>query len=189
MSRMSDRADRLVWMDLEMSGLDPSKEVILEIAVLVTDGQLELVAEGPDLVVHQPDAVLEAMDEWNRTHHGASGLTERVRSSAIDVAAAEAEVLAFVREHVPERAAPLAGNSVHQDRLFLARYMPELERYLHYRNVDVSTVKELVKRWHPNAFAKRPSKRGQHRALEDIKESIEELRYYRSAVFAPMDGD
>lgn len=168
-----------------MSGLDPKRERILEIATLVTDGQLEVVAEGPDLVVHQPDALLEAMDAWNRQHHGASGLTERVRTSTVSEEEAERRTVAFLAEHVPERAAPLAGNSVHMDRVFLAAYMPRLEGFLHYRNVDVSTVKELVRRWHPAVFAARPPKKGAHRALDDIRESIEELRYYRAQAFQP----
>ncbi|HEY8431912.1 MAG TPA: oligoribonuclease [Sandaracinaceae bacterium] len=185
---MSAETDRLVWIDLEMSGLDPSRERILEIATIVTDGQLEIVAEGPELVIHQPDAVLDAMDEWNRSHHGSSGLVERVRASTITEAEAEDRTLAFLRSHVGERSAPLAGNSVHQDRLFLARYMPRLERYLHYRNVDVSTVKELVRRWYPKAFDARPTKKATHRALDDIRESIEELRYYRRAVFVAPES-
>jgi oligoribonuclease len=174
---------RLVWMDLEMTGLDADRERIIELAVLVTDAELEVVAEGPHLVIHQPDAVLEAMDDWNTKHHTESGLVERVRASTIDDAAAEAEVLAFLAQHVAERAAPLAGNSVHNDRVFLHRYMPRLEAFLHYRNVDVSTVKELVRRWYPQLFAQRPTKKGSHRALDDIRESIEELRYYRRSAF------
>ncbi|HJL15060.1 MAG TPA: oligoribonuclease [Sandaracinaceae bacterium LLY-WYZ-13_1] len=180
---MPEDTDRLVWIDLEMSGLDVERERILEIATIVTDGQLEILAEGPELVVHQPDALLEAMDDWNREHHGASGLVDRVKASPIDEAEAERRTLEFIAAHVDARTAPLAGNSVHQDRLFLAKYMPELTAHLHYRNVDVSTVKELVRRWHPEAFAARPTKKGNHRALDDIRESIEELRYYRKAVF------
>lgn len=176
-------SDRLVWVDMEMSGLDASRERILEIAVIITDAQLEVVAEGPEIVVHQPAEVLDAMDDWNREHHGDSGLTERVRASTMLDADAEAAVLEAIAPHVPERGAPLAGNSVHQDRLFLARYMPKLEAYLHYRNVDVSTLKELVRRWYPDAYAKRPTKKGTHRALQDIRESIAELQYYRQAVF------
>jgi oligoribonuclease len=182
---MSATNDRLVWIDLEMSGLDPSRERILEIATIVTDGELEVIAEGPEIVVHQPDEVLDAMDDWNRKHHGQSGLTARVRASSIENEEAERLTVEFVAAHVGERAAPLAGNSVHQDRMFLARYMPKLEGYLHYRNVDVSTLKELVKRWYPKQFETRPSKKGSHRALDDIRESIDELRYYRRAVFIP----
>lgn len=177
-------SDLLVWMDMEMSGLDPTRERILEMATLVTDGELRVVAEGPELVIHQPDEVLAAMDAWNTEHHAASGLTARVRASNVDETEAEARTLAFLREAgVPERGAPLAGNSIHQDRLFLARYMPRLEAHLHYRNVDVSTVKELVRRWMPSVFAERPKKRATHRALDDIKESLEELRYYRERAF------
>jgi len=178
--------DRLVWIDMEMSGLDPSRERILEIATIITDGQLEIVAEGPELVVHQPDEVLAGMDQWNTEHHGASGLTDRVRASTVSEEEAERLTLEFLKLHVPERAAPLAGSSVHQDRLFLSRYMPAIDRYLHYRIVDVSTVKELVRRWSPKAFEARPHKNSAHRALDDIRESIEELRYYRRAVFAPV---
>jgi oligoribonuclease len=178
---MSD--DLLVWMDMEMSGLDPDKESILEIATLLTNGALEVVAEGPDLVIHQPEELLAAMDEWNTKHHGASGLIDRVRASTVTLAQAEAETLAFVQKHCNKRKAPLAGNSVHQDRRFLERYMPKLEGWLHYRNVDVSTVKELARRWYPEVFTKRPDKKEAHRALDDIRESIEELRYYRANVF------
>lgn len=170
-------------MDMEMSGLDVSKEHILEIAVLITDGDLEIIAEGPSLVVHQSDEVLEGMDAWNRTHHGQSGLIERVRASTVGEAEAEAEVMAFLAAHVKPRSAPLAGNSVHQDRRFLAKYMPSVDAFLHYRIVDVSSVKELVGRWYPDAYAGRPGKRGAHRALDDIRESIEELRYYRRVAF------
>jgi oligoribonuclease len=175
----------LVWIDLEMTGLDPDRDTILEIATLVTDDQLELVAEGPDLVIHQPEAVLSGLDEWNRTQHGASGLLDRVQASTVDLAQAQRQTLEFVRAHCARGQAPLAGNSVHQDRRFLARLMPELDDYLHYRIVDVSTVKELVRRWYPRAYDEAPPKREAHRALEDIRESIAELRYYRSAVFRP----
>lgn len=174
---------RLVWMDLEMTGLDPDRERIIELAVLVTDAQLGVVAEGPHLVVHQPESVLAAMDDWNTKHHHESGLVEKVRASQLDEAAVEEQVLAFLAEHVGEKSAPLAGNSVHNDRMFLRRYMPRLEAFLHYRIVDVSTVKELVRRWYPQVFAQRPAKKGSHRALDDILESIEELRYYRRCAF------
>jgi oligoribonuclease len=176
-------SDRLVWVDLEMTGLEVSHERILEIATIVTDGELNVIAEGPELVVHQPDAVLEAMNDWNKKHHGDSGLIDRARASTIDDAEAERRTLAFVAQHVPARSAPLAGNSIHQDRLFLAAYMKSFEAHLHYRNVDVSTLKELVRRWYPVEYEARPRKKGSHRALDDIRESIEELRYYRSATF------
>jgi len=166
-----------------MTGLDPDRERIIEIAVLVTDAQLEITAEGPDLVIHQPETLLSQMDGWNQKHHAASGLLERVRASTISEAEAEAEVLAFLRAHVPERSVPLAGNSIHQDRRFLRRYMPSVDNYLHYRNLDVSTIKELTRRWYPELYAKAPDKRGAHRALDDIRESIAELRYYRTNVF------
>jgi oligoribonuclease len=175
--------DRLVWMDLEMTGLDPAKERIIEIAVLVTNGELEIVAEGPNLVIHQPDELLEAMDDWNKEHHGASGLVDRVRASPVGEAEAEQQVLAFIRAHCPERTTPLCGNSIHQDRRFLRRYMPAVDAYLHYRMVDVSTVKELVRRWYPDVARRMPSKAETHRALEDIRESIQELRYYRENAF------
>jgi len=175
----------IVWMDMEMTGLNPETDRILEIAVLVTDGELEVVAEGPNLVIHQPEDVLSAMDDWNTTHHGQSGLTARVRESILDEGQASAAVLEFLAEHTAKRKAPLAGNSIHQDRRFLARYLPEVEEWLHYRNVDVSTIKELARRWYPKQYAARPTKKGVHRAMDDIVESIAELKYYREAVFQP----
>lgn len=177
----------IVWMDMEMSGLDPDKDRILEVAVLVTDGELSVVAEGPSLILHQPDEVLEAMDEWNTKHHGQSGLTQRVRESAVDEAQASAAILDFLSEHTQKRKAPLAGNSIHQDRRFVARYLPEVEDWLHYRNVDVSTVKELARRWHPKQYAGRPTKKGSHRAMDDLMESIAELQYYRKMLFLPQE--
>ena len=139
----------IVWMDMEMSGLEPETDRILEVAVLVTDGELEVVAEGPNLVVHQADEVLAAMDEWNTSHHGQSGLTKRVRESTIDEAQASAALIAFLEEHTQKKKVPLAGNSIHQDRRFVAKYLPEVEDWLHYRNVDVSTLKEPATRWYP----------------------------------------
>jgi oligoribonuclease len=180
---MPARDDLLVWMDLEMSGLEPDRDVILEIATLITDASLTVIAEGPVLVVHQPDAVLAAMDDWNREHHGASGLSERVRASRLSIADIETQTLAFVGEHCTERSSPLCGNSIHQDRRFIARYMPRLDRYLHYRNIDVSTVKELARRWYPDQPP--PEKKHAHLALDDIRESIDELRFYRAHVFRP----
>jgi oligoribonuclease len=173
----------LVWMDMEMTGLDPERERIIEIATLITDHELAIVAEGPELVIHQPHEVLAAMDEWNASHHGASGLLDRVRDSKITDADAEEQTLQFVATHCPQQTAPLAGSSIHHDRRFLQRYMPRLSAYIHYRNVDVSTVKELVRRWYPTAFQAAPPKRSTHRALDDIRESIAELRYYRDTVF------
>ena len=180
---------RIVWTDLEMSGLDPDRERILELAVLVTDGHLNVLAEGPNLVVHQPDALLDAMDEWNTHHHAVSGLTERVRASSVTEAEAEDAVLAFLNMHCPPGSAPLAGNSIGQDRRFLRRYMPRLDAFLHYRNIDVSTIKELAARWYPALYAERPAKKCQHRAMDDIRESIEELLYYREAIFKPMEPE
>jgi len=180
---MTEPSDaNLIWMDLEMSGLDPERNTILEIATLITDADLGVVAEGPVLAIHQPDAVLEGMDDWNRDHHAASGLSARVRSSPYSMADAERETLAFVRRYCTERSSPLCGNSIHQDRRFLVRYMPQLDAYLHYRNIDVSTLKELVRRWYPNG-PHPPEKRHAHLALDDIRESIDELRFYRQHVF------
>jgi len=172
----------LVWMDMEMSGLDPDTNVVLEIATLITDNQLNVVAEGPALAIHYDKSLLDRMDDWNRDHHGASGLTQRVIESTTSMAEAEEQTLAFVRRYCPQRNAPLCGNSVYQDRRFLARYMPRLESYLHYRNIDVSTVKELVRRWYPDGPAP-PEKKHAHLALDDIRESIEELRFYREKYF------
>ncbi|MBX3028218.1 oligoribonuclease [bacterium] len=179
---MPPRDDLLVWMDMEMSGLDPARNVILEIATLITDASLTVVAEGPVLAIHQPDSVLDAMDDWNREHHGASGLTARVRASHLSAADAETRSLAFVSAHCAARSSPLCGNSIYQDRRFLARHMPQLDHYLHYRNVDVSTIKELVRRWYP-AGPPPPEKKHAHLALDDIRESIEELRFYRAHYF------
>jgi oligoribonuclease len=171
----------LVWIDMEMSGLDPSTCRILEIATVITDGRLEILAEGPDLVVHQPDAVLDAMDEWCTRHHGESGLTDQVRASSVSEAEAEHQTLEFLARFTQAGASPLCGNSVHQDRRFIARYMPKLDAFLHYRLVDVSTLKELQRRWYPELKAS--PKRETHRALDDIRESIEELRFYRGTLF------
>ena len=177
------RDDLLVWIDMEMSGLDVERERVLEIAVLITDSELRVVAEGPDLVLHQPESVLAAMDEWNTTHHGASGLTAAVRASPVSEVEAEARVLAFLAQHCVPRTAPLAGNSVWNDRLFLRKYLPRVEAFLHYRIVDVSSIKELARRWQPEVFARLPPKSEKHRALEDIRESIAELAFYRREVW------
>jgi len=174
----------LIWMDLEMTGLDPDHDRILEIAVIVTSADLETLDRGPDLVVHQDDALLDGMDAWNTEHHGKSGLVELVKSSTLDEPAAEREILAWLGERCKAGAVPLAGNSVHQDRAFLRRYMPDLHDFLHYRNVDVSTIKELLRRWAPQVLAAAPMKRGAHRAMGDLEESIRELAYYRTAAFA-----
>jgi len=170
--------DNLIWIDLEMTGLDPDRDTILEIATVVTDSRLEVVAEGPVIAIHHDESVLERMDEWNRRQHGGSGLLERVRESGIDMAEAERRTLEFLRAHVPEGASPMCGNSICQDRRFLARWMPRLEAYFHYRNLDVSTLKELARRWAP-AVAEAVQKDSTHLALEDIRESIRELRHYR----------
>ncbi|ABI56851.1 oligoribonuclease [Alkalilimnicola ehrlichii MLHE-1] len=169
----------LVWLDLEMTGLDPDTDRIIEIATLVTDSQLNILAEGPVLAVRQSEQALAAMDEWNTRTHGESGLIERVRASHLDEAAAEAETLAFLRRWVPERASPMCGNSICQDRRFLYRYMPRLEAWFHYRNLDVSTLKLLANRWHPEVL-QGFSKKATHQALEDIRESVAELRHYRA---------
>lgn len=175
---MNPQATHLIWIDLEMTGLVPERDRIIEIATVVTDAQLNVVAEGPVIAVHQPDEVLAGMDEWCTTQHGRSGLTQRVRDSAIGEAEAEARTLEFLRAWVPERASPICGNSICQDRRFLARWMPALERHFHYRNLDVSTLKELCQRWAPE-MAKGLQKRATHLALDDIYDSIAELRYYR----------
>lgn len=175
---MSQDPRNLVWIDLEMTGLDPDSDHIIEIATIVTDQALQVVEEGPALAISQPEDALDGMDEWNQHHHGVSGLIDRVRASEIDIRGAEWRTLEFVRRHVPEGVSPLCGNSICQDRRFLYRYMPELERFLHYRNLDVSTLKELARRWAPD-IAAGVKKGGSHRALDDIRESIEELRYYR----------
>ncbi|MGW8182382.1 MAG: oligoribonuclease [Burkholderiales bacterium] len=175
---MAQDPNNLIWIDMEMSGLNPDNDRILEIALVVTDPRLETVAEAPVLVVHQPAAVLDAMDEWNKSTHARTGLVERVRASTLSEAEAEARMLAFLLEHVPAGVSPMCGNSVHQDRRFLSRYMPRLEAHFLYRNLDVSTLKELAKRWKPEIMAGL-TKHGKHEALADIHESIEELRYYR----------
>jgi oligoribonuclease len=169
-----------------MTGLDPERERIIELACVITTGQLELIADGPELVVHQPEEVLAAMDDWNKRHHGQSGLIDRVRASTVTEADAEAAVIAFIDAHVPPKERPpLAGNSIHQDRRFIVRYLPVLDARLHYRMVDVSTVKELARRWYPGIYDKRPAKNESHRALDDIRESIMELQWYRQHVFVP----
>jgi len=174
-------ANNLIWIDLEMTGLDPFTDQILEIATIVTNSQLETIAEGPVLAIQQPGEVLAAMDEWNTSHHTASGLLDRVRASDVDLRRAEAETLDFLRELVPAGASPICGNSICQDRRFLARLMPELEAYFHYRNLDVSTLKELALRWAPRTLDGF-SKKNNHLALDDIRESIEELRFYRKTL-------
>lgn len=184
---MAAGSDLIVWMDMEMTGLDPNKERIIEMATIITDGNLVEVATGPDLVIHQSDEILAAMDDWNTKHHGGSGLVERVKASTILDEVAEAETLAFINAHVGAKERPvLAGNSIHQDRRFIRRYMPKLDARLHYRMIDVSTIKELARRWYPQILTKQPVKNDSHRALDDIRESIDELRFYRANIFAPI---
>ena len=175
---MTASPDHLVWIDLEMTGLDPASDRIIEIATVVTDAHLRVVAEGPVLVIHQDDARLAAMDEWNRTTHGASGLIRRVRESRLTAEDAERETLEFLHQHAVAGASPMCGNSICQDRRFLAREMPALERFFHYRNLDVSTLKELARRWAPDVFAG-VQKSSAHMALDDIRDSIRELEHYR----------
>jgi oligoribonuclease len=168
----------LIWIDLEMSGLNPDADRILEVATVITDSDLNTLAEGPVLVVHQPESVLSAMDDWNLRTHGDTGLIERVRASTLDEAQVARQTLEFVQQYVPRGKSPMCGNSICQDRRFLARWMGELEAWFHYRNVDVSTLKELTRRWRPEIYAG-VIKKNTHRALDDIRESIEELRHYR----------
>jgi oligoribonuclease len=181
---MAQNANNLIWIDLEMTGLDTQNDVIIEIATIVTDAELNILDEGPMLAIHQPDNILDSMDEWNTRQHSKSGLTERVKKSTIDEKQAEAETIEFLQQYVPAKASPMCGNSICQDRRFLARLMPTLEDYFHYRNLDVSTLKELAKRWLPS-IAGGFNKKGAHLALDDIRESIEELQYYRKHMILP----
>ena len=174
--------DHLIWIDLEMTGLSPDQDHIIEIATVVTDRDLNVSADGPDLAIHQSDAVLGLMDEWNQRQHGGSGLLQRVRASLVSVAEAQRQTLAFLALHVAAGASPMCGNSICQDRRFLARWMPALEKFFHYRNLDVSTLKELAARWYPQ-LAGAFSKRSAHLARADIHESIAELRHYRERLF------
>jgi len=174
--------DRLVWIDLGMTGLDPEKERIIEMATIITDSELNVVAEGPVIAVHQPDSLLDAMDEWCTNTHGASGLTKRVKESTIDEAQAEQQTLEFLQQHLEAGKSPLCGNSVGQDRRFLVKYMPRLEEFFHYRTLDVSTVAEVARRWRPDVLAG-VKKQGRHLALVDIRASISERRHYRDTLF------
>ena len=179
---MSKHDNNLVWIDMEMTGLDPETCVVMEIATIVTDAQLNILAEGPVIAVHQPDSVLDNMDEWCTRVHGESGLTDRCRTSKIDEAEAAKQTSAFLEQWVDAGKSPLCGNTIGQDRRFMVKYMPELEDYFHYRSIDVSTIKELARRWKPEVLDGF-KKKGVHLALDDIRESIEEMRYYREKVF------
>lgn len=181
---MGANGSHLIWIDLEMTGLNPDKDHIIEIATVVTDAKLNIVAEGPVMAISQPENLLNSMDSWNTKHHNASGLVARVKESTITEAEAEARTLEFLRSHVPAGKSPMCGNSVYQDRRFLFRYMPALEKYFHYRLLDVSTLKEIALRWAPQVYSG-VQKESKHLALADIKESIEELKYYREKLFNP----
>ncbi len=179
----------LAWMDLEMTGLDPDRHVIVEIATLITDDELKVVAEGPDIVVRASEEELAAMDEVVLAMHTRSGLLDAIRSSEMDLAGAGKATLDFLRRHIPEAGTvPLCGNSIGTDRRFLARWLPDIDRFLHYRSIDVSTVKELARRWYPEALAAQPRKVGAHRAMGDVLESVGELAYYRDSIFRPRQG-
>ncbi|KAE8288154.1 Oligoribonuclease, mitochondrial [Larimichthys crocea] len=176
-------SQRMVWVDLEMTGLDVDKDRIIEMACIITDSDLNILAEGPNLIINQPDSLLDGMSDWCKEHHGKSGLTQAVRDSKITLEQAEYEFLSFVRQHTPPGQCPLAGNSVHADKRFLDKYMPQFMYHLHYRIIDVSTIKELCRRWFPEEYKIVPHKKASHRALDDIWESIKELQYYRANVF------
>ena len=180
---MSQDKNNLIWIDLEMTGLDTFQDTIIEIATVVTDKDLKILAEGPVIAIHHEDHVLNAMDEWNQQHHGDSGLIERVQKSKYTMAQAERETLEFLQDFVPQGASPMCGNSICQDRRFMAREMPELEEFFHYRNLDVSTLKELAARWKPEVLTQH-IKKGAHLALDDVLESIEELQFYRKAILS-----
>ena len=183
---MAQDPGNLIWIDMEMSGLSPENDRILEVAIVITDAQLNVVAEGPVRVVHQPDDVFERMDSWNKSTHKKSGLIDRAKAATRNEAQVEAELIAFLAQHLPESTSPMCGNSICQDRRFLARHMPKLEAFFHYRNLDVSTLKELAKRWKPSIMAGF-TKHGKHEALADIHESIQELRYYKEK-FLNLEG-
>jgi oligoribonuclease len=179
---MKKQHKNLIWLDMEMTGLNPEKEVIIEMATIITDGDLNILAEGPNLVIRQPAKYLKAMDEWNTNQHTKSGLVDAVRKSRVTIAAAEKKMLAFIKEFCLPGKSPLCGNSIHHDRRFVIKYMPKLNAYLHYRHIDVSTIKGLIDRWYPK-HKDLPKKSDAHRALDDVRESIEELRFYRKTYF------
>lgn len=185
---MSQDPNALIWIDLEMTGLYPDKDVIIEVATIITDTNLEIIAEGPVLAVHQSDEILNAMDAWNTKTHAGTGLVKRVRESDISAAEAEKQTLIFLDRHVPKNKSPMCGNSICQDRRFLARLMPDMEEWFHYRNLDVSSIKELVARWRPELL-KGFSKENTHKALDDIRESIDELKYYRECFLKMKQGE
>jgi oligoribonuclease len=180
-NNMSQHAENLIWIDLEMTGLDTFNDVIIEIATIITDKQLNTLAEGPVIAIHQADITLAAMDEWNTTQHGHSGLSQRVKESIYSVSEAEQQTMDFIKQYVPAGQSPMCGNSICQDRRFMARLMPTLEAYFHYRNLDVSTLKELTQRWQPDILAKF-TKQGSHLAMDDIRESIAEMQFYRKHI-------
>ena len=180
----SDKDDqKMIWVDLEMTGLNIDTDHIIEMACLIMDGQLNIIAKGPNLIIHQPDSVLDQMNDWCKENHGASGLTQAVRSSTTSLQQAEMEMLSFVRQHTPIKKCPLAGNSVHSDKKFLDKYMPQFMEHLHYMIIDVSTIQELTRRWYPETYKKTPHKSMSHRALDDICESIKKLQFYKKYVF------
>ena len=181
---MAQNPNHLIWIDMEMTGLSPNTDRVIEVALVITDGNLETIAEAPVLVVHQPDSVLDGMDAWNKSTHGKSGLIDKVKASALDEAEVEAQMVEFLKEYVPAKISPMCGNSICQDRRFMASWMPKLEDYFHYRNLDVSTIKELAKRWKPDVV-QGMKKHNKHEALADIYESIAELRHYRENFFRP----
>jgi len=182
---MTKANDNLIWIDLEMTGLDPTHDRIIEIAIIISDSQLNIIAESPVFAIHQEQALLNGMDDWNQKHHFQSGLLARVQDSKVSEAQAETAILDFIKQHVAMHKSPMCGNSIHQDRRFLVRYMPTLEEYFHYRHIDVSTIKELARRWAPK-ICKGIRKEPKHLALEDVRDSIEELRYYREHFFIKL---
>ncbi|XP_078388019.1 small fragment nuclease [Cetorhinus maximus] len=182
-------AKRMVWVDLEMTGLDIEKDKIIEMACIITDSELNILVEGPHLIVNQPNELLDGMSEWCTEHHGKSGLTQAVRDSKISLQQAEYEFLSFIRQHTPPGLCPLAGNSVHADKKFLDKYMPQFMKHLHYRIIDVSTIKELCRRWYPDEYEDAPKKKALHRALDDIRASIKELQFYRTHIFKETKAD